>query len=499
MKNFKGLSLLLCLMMVLQCLMIPVSATETAATEGTVAVSPETVPLTTEEPEFGTVCILQGCRTINGMNPLAGSDKRLDTAAAAFLYETKTGTVVYSYNPDMKIASGTLAKIMTALVVLDNCELDEKITINTNNISRLPAGATNVDLKNGETVSVEDLLYCLILHNANDAAVVLSEYVAGNQQSFVTLMNQMALRLGCTNTDFGNVHGLDNAASVTSARDMAKIVFAASQNEDFTTIWGAETYDMPATEKSDVRKLLTTNYFLSNRTIPDFYDDRYTGGMQSMTNAAGASVVVTAHSDAKNMDYIGVVLGSTRTYKENGWSVLSYGNFNEMTNLITYGFDKFKINRVIYDGMTLGQFSVIGGESNAVGQAVVDVDSVVPISAQMSNLQMNFKVTGGGLSAPIQKGDLIATMELKYLNSVMTEIEVYSMGNVRPANNTGVTIRSTAARSDSDDSGILSVIGTICVIVLGLAAAYLAFNAYMRSRLRARRKKRRAARRRNRG
>ena len=94
---------------------------------------------------------------------------------------------------------------------------------------------------------------------------------------------------------------------------------------------------------------------------------------------------------------------------------------------------------------------------------------------------------------------MIATMQLEYRNSVLAEAEVYSMGNVKSANDTGVTIRSVATRSDSDDSGFLSVIGVICVIVLGLAVVYLAFNAYMRSRMRARHKKRRAARRRNRG
>ena len=87
-------------------------------------------------------------------------------------------------------------------------------------------------------------------------------------------------------------------------------------------------------------------------------------------------------------------------------------------------------------------------------------------------------------------------MQIEYRSCVMAEVEIYSMGEVKAANNTGVTIRSTAVRSDSDDSGFLSVLGTICVIVLGLAAAYLAFNSYMRSRMRARRRKRRADRRR---
>lgn len=493
MKKFKKLSLLLALVTLLSCVM-PVSATEVTTPPATIAIAPETIPQE-EELTFGTVCIRQGCRTINGLIPLGGSDRKLETAQAAFLYETTTGTVVYSYNPDAKIPSGTLSKIVTAMVTLDHMKLEDTITINTDNISRL-GGATNVDLRNGETVTVEDLLCCLLMENANDAAVVLAEKVAGNQSSFVTLMNQKALEVGCTNTDFGNIHGLDTAPNVTSARDMAKLVQAAITNEDFVKIFGMETYTVPATEKHDERELLTTNYFISNRIIPDFQDERVKGGMQSMTNTAGASIVLTAES--KNMKYIAVVLGAVRTYKENGWSVESYGNFNEMTDLIRHGFDKYKINRIIYDGMSLSQFSVIGGESNAVGQSTVNIDSVVPINAQMSNLQMNYKVTNNGLTAPIKKGDLIATLEVKYLNSVMTEVEVYAMGNVKPADNTGVVIRSVATRSDSDDSGIMSVIGTICVIVLGLAVAYLGFNAYMRSRLRARRKKRRAARRRNR-
>ena len=493
MKKVKCLSLLLCLTLLLSCV-LPVSATEVATEETIHAVVPETLPQE-EELTFGTVCIKQGCRTINGLIPLGGSDRKLDTAQSAFLYERNTGTVVYSYNPDAKVSSGTLSKIVTAMVTLDHLPMDQSITINTDNISRL-GGATNVDLRNGETLTVEDLLCCLLMENANDAAGVLAETVAGNQSAFVTLMNQKAKEVGCTNTEFGNIHGLDTATNITSARDMAKIVNVAMENEDFAKIFDMETYTVPETEKSKARELLTTNYFISNRVIPDFQDERVTGGMQSMTNVAGASIVITA--EQKGMSYIAVVMGAVRTYKENGWSVESYGNFNEMTDLIRHGFEKYKINRIIYDGMSLSQFSVIGGESNAVGQATVNVDSVVPINAQMGNLQMNYKVTNNGLTAPIQKGDLIATLEVKYLNSVMTEVEVYAMGNVKSADNTGVIIRSTASRSDSDDSGILSVIGTICVIILGLAVAYLGFNAYMRSRLRARRRKRRAARRRNR-
>lgn len=495
MKKFKHLSLLLCLALLMQCLCLPAAATETqtAVTEETVFVSPEPLVQTDAEIPFGTVCIQKGCRTINGMVPLAGSDKRLDTAVSAFLYETTTGTVIYSYNPDMEVGSGTLSKLVTAMVVLDHCEMNETITVNTNNISKL-AGATNLNIKNGETFTVEDLLCCLLMYNANDAAIVLTEYVAGNQGAFVTLMNEKVRAIGCTHTDFGNVHGLDTATNTTTARDITKIMVAVLGYEDLADILGREMYEVPATEKSDAREFVTTNYFLSNRTIPDFLDDRVKGGMQSMTTATGASVVINA--EYNNMKFVAVVMGATRTYKENGWSVQSYGNFNEMTELMTYAFNNFKLNRIVYEGMSMSQFRVNNGESDVVGQALVDIDSVVPKSAQMKNFQMNFTTVDGGLTAPIQKDELIATVQIVYRNSVVTEAEVYAMGNVKAADKTGVTIRSTAVRSDEDDSGILSVIGTISVIALGLAICYLAFNAYMRSRIRAKRRKRRADRRR---
>ena len=115
----------------------------------------------------------------------------------------------------------------------------------------------------------------------------------------------------------------------------------------------------------------------------------------------------------------------------------------------------------------------------------------------MKNIQMNYKAVDGGLTAPIKKDQMIATLEVVYRTSVLTEVEVYAMSDVRRADKTGVTIRSAAVEGSKGTPGFLSALGTICVIVLGVAIAYLAFNAYMRNRIRARRRKRRAQRRRN--
>lgn len=497
MKKINYLSFLLCLSVLLQCLLVPATATAVDTAENAdngFAAAAEVIPTETEPPAFGTVSIQSGCRTINGMIPLAGSDPRLATAQSVFLYESTTDTVVYAYNPDTKVHPGTLAKIMLTMIVLENCELEEQVTVTEGIQSYIPAGSGNIKLKSNEVLKVGDLAHAVIMQNANDAAVALAHHVAGTTGDFLQMMNNRAKQLGCTNTEFGNISGLYTAESYSTGRDMAKILREAMKNNDFKEIMKTQTYTIPATEMMEERSFNTQNYFIYDRDLQDFFDDRVTGGMQSYHESNGASIVCTAES--KGMNFVAVVLGATRTFAENGWMPLIYGNFNEMAELLNFGFDQFKVNRIIYDGMSLNQFVVNGAESYVVGEARVDIDSVVPNSAQMNNLQMNYKIVDGGLRAPIGEGQLIATLEVQYRNSVLAEAEVYAVSAVKPMDNTGVTIRSTAVRSDSEASGALSVIGTISVIVIGLAAAYLAFNAYMRSKMRARRKKRRAARRR---
>ncbi len=503
MKKIRLFSMILSVALVLSSLALPAAAA--AVTEPAAAETQASAVLTEPtEPEFGTVCINNGCRTIQGMVPLGGSDRRLETAQGVFLYEVETDTVVYSYNPDTKLHPGSLAKIVLAMVVLERCQLDDEVTVTEGIQSYVPAGANKVEpvyLKSNEHISVESLLYATMMINANDAAVALAHHVAGTTTAFLELMNAKVKQLGCTNTEFGNISGLYTAQSVSTARDMTIIMREAMKNETFQTITGTGEYTIPATDLTAERTFKTQNYMVDDSTIQDYYDDRVTGGMQTYHESTGASIVCTAtnrknEEDQSALNYIAVVLGATRTFAENSWHPVNHGNFNEMATLLKYGFDNYKVNRIIYEGMALNQFIVGGGESYAVGEARVDVDSVVPINAQMNNLQMNYAVTNGALQAPVAKGDLIATLQVVYRSSVMTEVEVYAMGDVKSMDNTGVTIRSTAVRSDADDSGLLSVIGTICVIILGLAAAYLAYNAYMRSRMRARRKKRRAARRR---
>ena len=493
MKKLRLLSLLLCAALLCQ-MAVPASAAETGAS----AQETQATEQQAAQIPFGRVCIDNGCRTLNGMRPLAGSDSRLDTALAAFAFETTTETVIYSYNPDTKLPTGTLAKMVTALVAIENSNLDDIVTCSDGIQSKVPGSSLKMkpNLKSGEQLTVSDLLHGLLMIGANDAAVALAEHVAGTTERFKEMMNARVKQMGCVSTEFGNISGLDTATSYTTAREMVKITMEATKNETFAEIFKTATYDIPETNLvNEVRKLITLDFLVDNHNVPQFMSSRYTGGIASYTDNSGASIVCTAEHN--NMRVVFVVLGATRKTTEKG-SVESYGNFEEVTELANYVFNNYKVNRIIYDGMAVNQWPVSGGECQAVGQSFTDVDTVVPAGVQMKNYVMNYTVEGGGLTAPIKKDDQIATLEVWYQNSCVTEVELYAMADVRATGDTGVSVRSNGEKGGVGGSGVLSTIGTICVIGLGLVGAYLAFNSFMRSRIRAQRRRRRAERRRSR-
>ncbi len=493
MKKMKFLSFILCLLLTMQCLFVPVSATELTEDEfflEELFKQPDPVP-------FGSVQVENGCRTVEGKVPLAGSGVLLETAQAAFLYEMDTQTVVYAYNPDMEISPGALTKLVTGYIALQYLNLEDKVTL-PEGISNLPSGARTTGYKVEEEVTVNDLMHSMLLDGCNQATNALALLSTGGSiPEFVTFMNQWVQSLGCTVTTFENVHGI--GGNVTTAREMIKIGIAAIQNKELYDIISTQDYSIPATNKNDSRSFRTNNYMIDHLTIEDFRDTRIISGVASMVPGLGASLICT--SEYKGMKFISVVLNCERRNQvidgEETWRIEYYGNFNEMTKLMKMAFDKYKVNRIVYDGMAMGQFAVSNGECNVVGQADTNIDSVVPVEAQMGNLHMRFNVADG-LAAPIQKNQQIATVQIEYRDSVLAETEVYAASGVTVAGDNGITIHGMAAKTERGGSGVLSVIGTICVIFLGLAAAYLAFNAYMRNRIRAKRKKRRSDRRRNR-
>ncbi|GBC92064.1 D-alanyl-D-alanine carboxypeptidase DacB [bacterium HR15] len=154
-------------------------------------------------------------------------------ARSAILIEASTGQVLFSKNPDLLLPPASLTKMMTAILVLERCGLDEQVTASKRAVN---TPASSMHLQEGERVSVRDLLYALLLRSANDAAVALAEHTAGSVESFVQLMNEKARELGATRTHFTNPHGLHDPYHYSTARDLALIARYAMENPQFRAI-----------------------------------------------------------------------------------------------------------------------------------------------------------------------------------------------------------------------------------------------------------------------
>lgn len=504
MKKNRLLILLLCLTLIVQVFAVPVLAAETQSeTEETASEEEETTEETeanvdrtmaVQEVGINDVAVVNGCRTIEGMYPLGGSDRMLDTAQSAFIYEINTQTVIYSYNPDLRVSPGVLSKMLTALIALEYCSMDEVVTVKSYEFSTLPVAALNAKLKDGEKLTMGDLLHLMLLESNNDAALAIAAYVAGGQTAFVELMNNKLQEIGCANTYLVDCHGLNATEQYTTARDMAKIVLACTENPDFCEVFNATSYTVPETNKAAARDLKSMNYLTEQTIVPKFNYDGVTGGMPSYGSSSGASIACTASYGS--MDLIYIVMGATRTYNDNGVATY-YGNFEEIIDLLEYTVGGFKIYRMIYSGEALKQFQVSNGEQDVIGCPSIDIDTVLPTGTKQTNLIEKYSVSSGGLNAPISEGDQIATVQLWYGSSCLAEVPLYAMCDIRETGNTGLVI-SGASRDDSNIGGFLAFVGVLCLIVAIVVTIYLGYNSFRRSMIRARRRRRRASRRRSR-
>lgn len=223
------------------------------------------------------------------------------------LVNLDSDTVIFEKNADKKAAPASLTKIMTATVVLENCQnLDEEVEASYEAIHLIDGtGSSVVGLEPGEKMSVKNLLYCLLVRSGNDAANVLAMHVGGTIENFVKMMNDKAAQLGCENTHFANVHGLDDYNHYTTARDLLTITKHALTLPYFPEITSTTVYKIPATNKCEARTIRNTNY-LMNSAYADYYSPYATGIKTGSTDNAGRCVISKGSGNGYN--YLCVIM-----------------------------------------------------------------------------------------------------------------------------------------------------------------------------------------------
>lgn len=447
------------------------------------------LPLRAAALDTSDLSAMQGSQTPDAQMPLSNSvDLELD-ATAAILYDATTGTMVYAMNPDQRVYPTGLTAILTCLVALENCDLSEIVTVNYAVIEQTPWDSTTANLIAGEQISMQDLLYCIMLNSAVDAALTVAHHIAGSQEAFVAMMNEKALELGCTGSSFTNATGLQDANHYTTVRDLLRITLAALENETFCQIYSAETYEIPATNKSDARSLLTTNYMLYGAMGGIYVDERVEGGKTGYTSDAGRCLMVTAREGSTH--YVGIVMGGDTTYAEDEITIVDFGHFAEMLRLLSYGFSQYSSTCIVSSSMIVGQYPVQQGANYVPVRTVSDIYAVLPAGAAYDQVRLDASV-GSSLTAPVAAGQAVGTLNIWYGSRCIAQVDLIAA--------TSVAVQQkdlSGAGTDTDDNRqAMQILGILIVTLLGILAVVLVFMVISYVRNAARRAARKARRRR---
>ncbi len=304
-------------------------------------------------------------------NATAGWPQAEDiNSTTGVLIEASTGTVLFNKSMDQQMPPASITKVLTTLVVLENGNLSDPVTMTQTGVNYAVGGSANQGTRVGEVFTLEQLVYGTMLASANDMATQMGEYIGGSIENFAAMMNARAAELGCTGTHFTNACGMPDPNHVTTAHDMALIMRAAVEREDFRKIVGTASYTIPATNMSGERSVTNHDPLLLSK---DFMYSGLIGGKTGYTDAAQNTLVNAASRDGFTL--ICVTLHAVDAPK---------AAFDHV-DLFNYGYDNFEMcevlpaeyceggkNRVVVPkGMKLSDLEEVVEEYDADGTAML--------------------------------------------------------------------------------------------------------------------------------
>lgn len=269
-------------------------------------------------------------------------------SASAVVMDMDTGTFLYSKQATEKRYPASITKIMTTLLLVENCDLDEKITF-SGIVYDLEEGSSHLGIQPGEEMTLRDCAYGIMLASANDISNGVAEYMGGSLSGFADMMNEKAAALGCVNTHFSNPHGLFSEDHYTCAYDMALIAQAAYENPIFREIVETREYTIPETNLVEEERSFL-NHHKMMQSDSEYYREWCLGGKTGFTSDSLNTLVTFAEKDGQRL--VSVVLkvnGAGKAYEEST-QILEYG----FDNFYTENYEKKDSEKNFYDIMGLG-------------------------------------------------------------------------------------------------------------------------------------------------
>ncbi len=320
-----------------------------------------------KKPHFRLLSILSAlCLSISGLEPFAFPEVQRDfpdqslyartlpeltlTAWAApswpespdiqadggILVDADSGAVLFEKNADQSYYPASITKILTALVIIENCNLEDMVTFSHRAVNDVESGSSNMGALEGDQLSVRDCLYGLMLASANECANALAEHCAGSIEAFVDMMNQKARELGCTGSRFANPSGLNNENHYTTARDMSIIMKAAIENPIFLEIDGSLYWKHAPIKRypdpDDPYNTIYAHHSMLKKNDSRYYAGAF-AGKTGYTSLAGNTLVTCAKRD--DMTLICVILNGRQTHYQDTKILFDYGFGNFRTGAVS--------------------------------------------------------------------------------------------------------------------------------------------------------------------
>lgn len=304
------------------------------------------------------------------------------TSAASVVIEVSSGFALFGSNAHMKLPMASTTKIMTALVAVENASLDDMVTVSPNAYG---VEGSSMYLLLGETVSMRDLLYGLMIASGNDAAIAIAEHVGGSVEAFAEMMNDRAQELGLYNTHFVTPNGLHDEDHYTTAYDLAIITAAALEHDTIDEIVGSQYY---TTQTGDHERVFRNK----NKLLWNY--DGADGVKTGYTIAAGKCLIFSATRGS--MRVIGVTLRSSDI-------------FYDARNMLDYAFENYENRVVVAKGKPVAWIDVEGGYKNQLALCSNE-DIMLPVakgSADGYAIRLNVDDVA---AAPILAGDVLGTL-----------------------------------------------------------------------------------------
>lgn len=354
-------------------------------------------------------------------NSFASEEKPLNINARSCIVLDRTSKkVLFGKNEYNKVKMASTTKIMTATIIIENCDLEKNVTVSK---KAARTGGSRLGLKENDKITIKDLLYGLLLVSGNDAAVCLAESCSGSVLEFANLMNKKASDLGLINTHFETPHGLDSDNHYTTAYELALLTDYALNNSTFSEIVGTKNYTININGKP--KTLNNTNELLGN--VNGVY-----GVKTGFTNGANRCLVTSCKRD--NIDIICVVLGcDTKNFRSSDSKKLieySFSNFEyvNIKDILNKDLDKWKLENNNY-------FYIEKGISSNLDIKLSNIDtSIIPLKKdEISSIKTEFNINKN-LSAPITLNDKIGDFRIHTNSRTILEGDILSNQDIKKKN-----------------------------------------------------------------